>query len=269
MQTDALRYREYPIHPALASFVKCIWSLQSDRAIYDGPRERILPDGCVELVFHFADPFRNRWGDGEITLQPRSFVVGQMRRFLEIEPSGRVGFIAVRFFVHGAYLFVDRPLSEAAGVADLDHLWPRGAREWAERIETAHGMASRVRIVQRALLGLLRQNGVRDPAVDRALQLITSAGEELNVARIAAAVGLSSRQLGRRFQNTVGLSPKEYVRISRFVRAVRGLSNRGHRTLTDLALASGYFDQAHFNHEFREMAGMTPRQFFDFPNLAF
>ena len=78
------RYDEYPIHPTLSSFVKCIWSLQSDRAVYDAPRERILPDGCVELVFHFHDPFRTHFANGASAVQPRSFVVGQMKRFLEI-----------------------------------------------------------------------------------------------------------------------------------------------------------------------------------------
>src|SRR5882724_9145464 len=97
------RYREYPIHPALASLIKCIWSLESDGAICDPPRERILPDGCVELVFHFHDPFRTHFANGKSAVQPQSFVVGQMKRFLEIAPVGRIGFVAIRFYARGAY----------------------------------------------------------------------------------------------------------------------------------------------------------------------
>jgi Domain of unknown function (DUF6597) len=88
---DEPRYREYPIHPALAPFVKCIWSVESDRAIYDAPRERILPDSCVELVFHFNDPFLSHFSDGESAVQPRSFLVGQMKRFLEIAICEKFG----------------------------------------------------------------------------------------------------------------------------------------------------------------------------------
>jgi Domain of unknown function (DUF6597) len=65
------RYREYPIRPALASFIKCIWSLESDGPEYDALPERILPDGCVELVFHFHDPFRTRFANGESTFNFR------------------------------------------------------------------------------------------------------------------------------------------------------------------------------------------------------
>ena len=64
MDEAAIRFCEYQVHPALAPFVKCIWSQESDQAIFDAGRERILPDSCVELVFHFRDPFRTHFADG-------------------------------------------------------------------------------------------------------------------------------------------------------------------------------------------------------------
>ena len=128
------------VHPALAPFVKCIWSQESDRAILDAGRERILPDSCVELVIHFRDPFRTHFADGTSALQPQGFVVGQMKRFLEIEPAGRMGLIAIRFYARGAYLFFQRPLSEvAAGIVDLEDIWKERARELTERIALASG----------------------------------------------------------------------------------------------------------------------------------
>ena len=100
---DANPFQNHPVHPALRPFVKCVWSLESESAIGDVPRERILPDGCVELVFHFHDPFVSHFANGTSALQPHSFVVGQMKHYLEIEPKGRVGFVAVRFFARSAY----------------------------------------------------------------------------------------------------------------------------------------------------------------------
>jgi AraC-like DNA-binding protein len=267
---DAIRILEYPVHPALAPFVKCVWSLESDGPIRDPMRERILPDSCVEVVFHFRDPFWSHFANGESAVQPRSFVVGQMKRFLEIEPAGRAGFVAVRFHARGAYLFFRRPLSEvAAGVVDLEDLWRDRAREWSERVALARDMAARVRFVEEALLSLLRENGRTDPAVDRGLQLIEASGGQIRVAQLAAELGVSSRHLTRQFQRAVGLSPKEFGRISRFLRALELLGDGNRRSLMDVALACGFFDQAHFNHEFRELAGMSPGEFSTFPNVSF
>jgi AraC-like DNA-binding protein len=270
MNEPAVRFSEYPVPLALVPFVKCIWSQESDVPILDANRERILPDSCVELVFHFRDPFRTHFADGTNALQSCSFVVGQMKRFLEIEPAGRMGLIAVRFYARGAYLFFQRPLSVvAAGIVDLQDIWKDQANELSERIALANGMPERVRLIERVLLELLSRNGRYDATVNRALQLIETNCGQLNVAQLAEDLGVSSRQLTRRFQHTVGLSPKEFSRVSRFLHALRSMSGHEHSTLTETAMACGYFDQAHFNHEFREMAGMAPGELFTFPNVAF
>jgi AraC-like DNA-binding protein len=236
----------------------------------NAPRERILPDGCVELVFHFRDPFRTDFANGNNAIQPRSFVVGQMRRFLDISPAGRIGFIAIRFYARGAYHFFPGPLDQvAAELVDAKEVWKKRADEWTDRIALAPGMPARLRIVEELLLASLRENGRCDPMVDRCLQLIETAAGQLSIVQLAFEIGASSRQLTRRFRNAVGVSPKEFARVSRFLFVLRCLRERKHQTLTETALACGYFDQAHCNHEFRRLAGMTPGELFTFPNVAF
>jgi len=268
MSQKGVCFREYPIHPTLAPHVKCIWSMESDRAIHGASRERILPDSCVELVFHFHDPLWSHFADGASALQPRSFVAGQMRNFLEIEPAGRMGLIAIRFHARGAYRFFPTPLSAVtAALVELEEVWGQRAEEWTERIALARGMAARVRIVEEELLASFRE-GRCDRVADRCLQLIDAADGQVRIAQLAAEIGVCSRQLRRRFENAVGVSPKEFARVSRFLHGARCL-RRNQQALTETALECGYFDQAHFTHEFREFAGMTPREFLISSNVVF
>jgi AraC-like DNA-binding protein len=244
--------------------------MESNRAIHDAPRERILPDSCVELVFHFRDPFRSHFANGASALQPRSFVAGQMKNFLEIEPAGQMGLIAIRFHARGAYLFFPTPLSAVtAALVELEEVCGERADEWTERIVLADGMAARVRIVEEALLASLRLKDRFDRVVDRCLQLIDAAGGQVRIAQVASEIGVGNRQLTRRFENAVGVSPKEFARVSRFLRGLRCLRGSTRHTLTETALECGYFDQAHFNHEFRGFAGMTPGEFLTSPNVVF
>ena len=270
MEESAIRFREYQVHPSLAPFIKCIWSQESDDDVFDAGRERILPDSCVELVFHFRDAFRSHFADGTTGLQPQAFVVGQMKRFLEIEPEGRIGLVAVRFYARSAYLFFQRPLSEvAAGIVDVADIWKNRASELTERIALAGDMATRVQLIEEALLALLHQNGNRDYTIEECLRRITAHRGQFSVTQLAKDLGVSNRQLTRRFQSMVGLSPKEFSRVSRFLHVLSCLRDGRYSSLTETALACGYFDQAHLNHEFREMAGMTPGELFSFPNVAF
>ena len=264
------RYREYPIHPDVASFVKCIWSLESDQAIYDAAQERILPDGCVELVFHFHDPFCTHFANGESSVQPHSFVVGQMNRFIEIEPRGQIGFVAIRLHAHGAYRFLPGSLKAVTtGVVDLANVWKKTHAEWSDCVTSAITMSSRVAAVETLLLRALRSGRGPDRIVDQCLRLIEMHSGELRIAHLASELGASTRELDRRFENAVGLSPKEFSRVSRFRHALHQLRAKQYKSLTETAVACGYYDQAHFNHDFLEFAGMAPGELFTHPNIAF
>ena len=81
-----MHYREIPPSPKLSRYVESFWRLESGSKPDMVAREKILPDGCVELIFNLADPFRRFHANGEIEKQPRLLIAGQMRRF-----TGRTG----------------------------------------------------------------------------------------------------------------------------------------------------------------------------------
>ena len=62
-----------------------------------------------------------------------------------------------------------------------------------------------------------------------------------------------------RFREQIGVAPKTLARVIRFDRAVRLLRASAQQGLAEIAFACGYFDQAHMNREFRELAGTTPK----------
>ena len=144
-------YQEYPIDDLLKPYVKVIWSMESDGCY--APPIRILPDSCVELVIHFNKPFKTTFSDDKSEIQPQSFVVAQMKNFIEIEPNGKIGMVSVRFTAHGAYHFFRTPMKEIAnGFVDLKLIW----NKLGEEIEEAVGggmVESQLEERRRRLLG--------------------------------------------------------------------------------------------------------------------
>src|SRR6185503_6420461 len=122
-----MEYYERRPQPPLSSFVECFWALESD--VPSTQPERILPDGCVELILNFGAQF-SQHDEGELKLQPRSFLVGQMTGPILISPTGPVHLLGIRFHPGGTLPFLRLPLHEITDqVVDLGGLSSKLERE--------------------------------------------------------------------------------------------------------------------------------------------
>ena len=265
-----MNYNEYLLHPQLRPFVKVIYSLEGDPDGGNIAPWRILPDTCVEIVFHAEAPYLTTFANGKKALQPHSFVMAQMRQFVEIEPSGKTCFIAVRFTAAGAHHFFPIPLN---GFSDaqihLPEIWGDLAFELEDKMHTTLDLAQKVKIMQRSLLLQLSRNGEHDHLVNHCLATIHAQKGLITVGKLSEHTGVSTRQLLRRFDRRVGASPKEFCRIVKFLAACRRLRSSQNDPLTSIAYTSGYADQAHFIHDFRQYSGLTPGELLRTDNVFF
>ena len=222
---------------------------------------RILPDSCVEMVIHYSRPLETTFSNGKRGLQPLTFVVAQMKSFIELAPSGPFGFMSIRFSAQGAYHFFGIPMKEIVnGIVDLNELWKSLADEMTDRVQSATNGADRSSLIQKHLLLQLRRNGQVDKAVDYSLNELYRSNGQLSIEQLAAKTGLSNRQLIRRFDQKVGMSPKEFSTIIRFIHATRLLKDKS-KSLYDVSYLCGYYDHAHFFHDFKKFSGLNPRKF--------
>ena len=256
-----IRYREFAVHDALQPYVRLIWLLECDGPSLFGGPERIVADGVVEAIFHYRTPFKMRFADAEAAAQPVSLLVSQTRRFVEIEPAGAGGFVAVRFQPWGAHQFLPVPMLDVADRATAaEEVWFRpDVREIEERIGTAATDQERVDALQEFLLRRLDTH--RKPDVSGLVRALWRTPPPVRIDRIADSLGIGQRRLERTFETGLGMTPKHLTRLARFLRACRRLRETPDARLTGVAYDAGFYDQAHFIHEFRAFAGMTPGEF--------
>ena len=98
-----------------------------------------------------------------------------------------------------------------------------------------------------------------DP-VEKSLSWLAECGGQISMDELADAASLSPRQFRRICLERTGLSPKHLARVLRFRQAAKYASGQ-HPDWADIAVASGYYDQAHLINEFKELAGLSPSQF--------
>jgi AraC-like DNA-binding protein len=250
-------YREIDPPSALRGQVTCIWILDH-AAEADAPPEKILPDGRAELILNLGAPYR-RIDEGEAQHQPRSFVVGQIRRYLEVVPTGHVSMIGVRFQPTALHRIIGNSMSELTDCSvPLADLGVPELLELEERLHDAPDWPARVSLVAEQLLRLIPTSIGH---MGEALSLIRGTHGRLDLGRVSRMIGVSTRTLDRRFSTEVGLTPKLYSRQIRLQRVFELLSATPRPALSEIALASGCFDQAHLNREFRTFAGESPTEF--------
>jgi len=263
-----MRIREFTPREELRPYVRLIWILEVEDPAAFGPAERIAPDGLLEVVFHYRTPLACRHAGEEFARQPRSVAVSQTRRFVEIRPEGASGFISVRFHPWGAYHFMRPQMAELADQqVATEHLWGRESRILEEQLAEAAGDLARVVAVEDFLVDQLRAHQKEN--VEHLVRAVWKHKGRVAIPEILKELGVGERWLQRRFALALGMTPKAFARLSRFLHACHLLRNRFEPTLADVSLASGYFDQSHFTAEFKAFSGMTPRTFTRATNVSF
>jgi AraC-like DNA-binding protein len=221
-------YRELPPPPDLAPLLACVWT-----SVAKGGR--ILPDGCADVV----------WDGSDLV------IAGPATVALESSAPGTPVF-GVRFRLGAAGTGLGLPAEELADarvpVADV---WRDG-----EPVREAAGLRGLPGLVD-ALRERLRA-AQPDPLTRAAALGLAAPGAR--VAGLGAELGISERQLRRRFADAVGYGPKTLARILRFQRFLLLAREEAGGDLAGLAFAAGYADQAHLTRECRRLAGRTPAE---------
>jgi hypothetical protein len=168
----AMFFREYQPHSDLVDYVQVIWTIESEDQTDHYAREQILPDGIVEVVFHYRDPFVTYESDGTSNVQPASFAISQMIKFIEIESNGSIGLIAVRFFPWGVYHFSDTPIKNFLdGFVSNAVLWNKTYHQIVEQLGEETNHQDRFRYVEQYLLARLKDHKRDDNVVDAAIDV--------------------------------------------------------------------------------------------------
>lgn len=233
------RYEEHRPRHAPGRFVACVWTQRNRGSVEH--RQLVVPDGCADLV----------WQDGAVR------VVGPDRGAWVAPLAAGTEVAGIRLRPGAAPLLLGRlPAEEVRDLqVPLADVLPVEAGALAERLAAAGSAADAAALLD-AFVGAAARDFQPDEAVSHAVALLRR-GDVPRLAGLADGIGLSERQLRRRFTDAVGYGPKSLHGILRFQRAL-DIGRGGAGGLADVAYAAGYADQAHFTREVRRLAGTTP-----------
>lgn len=169
--------------------------------------------------------------------------------------------VAIELSPLGSRMLFGVPAAELWDLSlELSEVVGSAGRELWERIQVATGWEERFALCDEVLTRLAADRLVL-PELDHSWRALVASGGRMTVGELTARTGYSRQHLARRFRSEFGLTPKLAARVIRFERAQQRLrAARSSEALAEIAAACGYFDQAHLNRDFAELAGCTPTE---------
>ena len=262
-------YQTFQPSADLQSLVKLFWTLEV-AAEHSGERQRIIPDGCLELIFILGDDIRRIISEEESVIQERAIVVGQITEPFTIHPTGYVNVFACRFYPYGFSYFITQPIKNLTNKeTPINLLFGQEiAQELTQKIINASNTAERIGIIENFLLDNLKNEAIIDNIVKTTIDTLLTTNGSAPITSILKDDPSKRRQLERKFFKQIGLSPKQLGKVIRMQSALKLLLNQKSDSLTQIAYESEYYDQAHFIKDFKEFTGTNPSEFIDKSNMT-
>jgi AraC-like DNA-binding protein len=234
-------YTEFAPSRALHPLIACRW-LREVPAGDSKDSALILPDGCVDLL----------WRDGRLV------VAGLDRTAWRSPVRAGEDIVGIRLRPGIAGAVFGIPASELLDArVPLEDLFGRRAGELAEHLSGARDRESEFLLMEGFVASAIA-DAPPDPLVLAATRRLGFPGSRVD--ELADALGLSERQLRRRFHDAVGYGPKTLDRVLRFGRLLsqaQAIAD-GDEDLARLAADLGYADQAHMTRDAVRLTGLPP-----------
>jgi AraC-like DNA-binding protein len=243
---------------ALIGIVQEFWEVEGRLTPF---RERVLPNGSTEVMVNLGPPHQLLTSAGT-SVWERAWFSGLHERAIFIESLQGTHLVSARLHPLGALRLLGPAVPQLVNsVVDLETVLGPPAGELRALLLASDSAEQRFAHLERLLEQRLAPSAAPSSIVCEAVRRIEDAHGNLRIASIPAELGVSRKQLWLRFTRELGLSPKAYAGLQRFVWTLARLRESTTVDWSQLAAAAGYSDQAHLVRDFRRAAFASPTEF--------
>ena len=227
--------------------------------------DRFLPNGDTEILIDFHDTPQYIYDNEslkEVQACNNVWTSGLRTEPITI-PSGTDAAMMVIMFKKGkAGPFFPFPMNEIAdAVVEADLVWGSDFGDLRERLIGTKDLGLRFKLVEDFLIGRFQSKLDIDPCVAFAVSEMTDRPDHLNISRMNAKIGYSQKHFIDMFRRAVGVTPKSYLKIMRFQKAVKVIDAVDNPDWGRISQECGFYDQAHFINDFKNFSGFTPTKY--------
>ncbi|WDZ98787.1 helix-turn-helix domain-containing protein [Mucilaginibacter sp. SJ] len=225
---------------------------------------RLFSDGNPGMVFHRKEPLLQYNQQHTVaSKQPGSFVYGQITRYNDIISAGELAMLIVVLKPNALLPLLGVAANELNdNTVSLKDLFGQDALDLEDRIANSINLAAAATLAEQFLLKKIASKAKHAGITDQAINIIHANKGIIGIKNLLDVMPVTERQLERKFNEEVGISPKKFIDAVKFQTYLKQLQKLSSiKELSSLSCACGYYDQAHLNNFFRKHTGLTPLQY--------
>lgn len=227
--------------------------------------DRFLPNGDTEILIDFNDAPQFIYDNDtltEIQACNRIWASGFRTAPITIPSGHNAAMMAITFKKGKAAPFFPFPMNEIADrVVDADLVWGSEFGYLREKLLETKDIGTRFILVEEFLIGKFSSKMQIDPCVAFAVGEMTHRPDQISIARMNARIGYSQKHFIEMFRKQIGVTPKSYLKIMRFQKAVQTIDAAATPDWSQISQECGFYDQAHFINDFKHFSGFTPAKY--------
>ena len=240
-----------PLH--LADYVRFYWFIEGNLPYV----HHAFAYPCPELVFCYKGHFKYSVGHSKDKALTSS-IFGQTETFSRVTLNNEgFGILGVYLYPHAFPQLFRLPANELTNqYTDINSLLGKDGDMLEEKIALASNNQQRAKLVSGFLQARLKNVKTEHLTISSSITSIVNSYQTSSINKLADTNFLSLRQFERRFKELSGFSPKSFLRIMRFNSVLN--KNFQHKSLTEIGIECGYYDQSHFIHDFIYFSCISP-----------
>ncbi|MBS1502684.1 MAG: AraC family transcriptional regulator [Bacteroidetes bacterium] len=220
------------------------------------------------MVFIVKGQLKVRNADDTTGDLPGAFVYGQLDNYRDIFSEVDTRVVIIVFQPYGFFRLCGLPADEVRGlIVDACLIYGNRINTLNDNLRSAGSYLVSIAIIESYLKEIFKNPAISTDQLGLVTRHIINVKGQVTVKQLTDMIGFSERRLERLFQTNIGISPARYLQIVKlhyFLSLIRSEGNPS--SLTRAGLESGYYDQAHLIHSFKQATGLTPTQYLSASN---
>jgi AraC-like DNA-binding protein len=216
----------------------------------------------AHLLFHYSGDFKLSSASGKTENTFTAGLYGQKALYNQYWTcSKKSGIFGAELYPHAFPAIFSIPASELTNqVVEVQNLLGAQGLELTEKVSTCHTFEEKVKIVSDFLVSKIRTPTCKYKNIEWAILQMHHHKGQLILSDVISHSCISQRQFERNFKQLAGFSAQFYNKLLRFESALYTMADL-EKNFTQLAVDLGYYDQAHFNRDFKQFTGISPSHY--------